>query len=1087
MKKDFMMKQKNCIERKRKGFSLSEVLVVVVLIIILSGLGVIEVIRYQRNLKQLELDGMAKEIFVAAQNNLSLAVSQGYLGREDFGTEEPGSISSGDSDVWYYTVCEGNTGTGFNRLGDGKSALGLLLPQNSIDETVRTGGSYFIRYQKSTGHILDVFYAEPGGKFGITLQGNGMYSELMGLRGGEAKESRRNYGEKKAVVGYYGGVSVSEMSSSVTLTAPSLEIVNAEKLSVKVIPGDASDMSKEDRMFRLIITGEQSGASTHFDSNAINGLVVNSYMDLDDITVSGGHFAEKFAAGGFFPGENLIMKAQVCALKDGIIVQTAESTEKTTNSLFADVKTVTIGDGTTKQAVISNIRHLENLGYSVSGFNGTNVSVTGAVQTTDLTWKEFTGSPNVSTKQVFKNGASEGNGEENFVPVTPAASLDYDGESYKISGVQATVVASAEDAGLFGSLAGGSVRNLFLVDFNIAHSTDGDAGALAGYLSGTEVSGVLAYNDTKTSSDDSSLSISSVHGNAGGLIGSMSGGSVTGSAAALYVKAGAAAGGLVGNVTGAVVIDSCYSGGHTKNARFTQSLTVSELEKVVVNVQGGTAAGGLVGIMSGAGKESAKILSSYTTSSVYTESDTGLAGGLVADISAVGVMDCYAANYVSNHGTAECYAGNGTGCTFTGKNYYLTNLSPRVPNSIENALGISGKDTAHPEFIFVGEAEGSRKGAYIYDDTLKVEYGGLYYFPTVEQLGGVVIEGITDVHYGDWQVPFLDTLSFAFENNDKLYLDIIPDDRQVYTVLQTCLQIEREIGKNQLHRPLMIRLITRHFFHIFLQELVVLAFQLCLRLIMRDAVLLCVNGSGVEMQQIDFGNGGVTVKIRDTRVSRRPRLHRSHAQHSQNQHNRRNRARAFRQKRRKRKANHHRVRQIHQRGSRQNCQHQQHAAYDQTHCETLSRPKLNQRPCKIIHRNERQRLREAVRQNEKRIHDIQKIHRRDSRRDDSGGALLREQHREPPDIRDGDKIAHDLHGNYTEKILLSEQTHAQCDQRRIERCTESVISKVRLGNQSARGFHIGRRIHQRNISVQRKKRDQSHQPHQQRTDHQKEE
>ena len=52
------------------GFTLMETLIAVGILVILMGLLFVGVINYRRSMKQLELDRVAQEIFVAAQNHL---------------------------------------------------------------------------------------------------------------------------------------------------------------------------------------------------------------------------------------------------------------------------------------------------------------------------------------------------------------------------------------------------------------------------------------------------------------------------------------------------------------------------------------------------------------------------------------------------------------------------------------------------------------------------------------------------------------------------------------------------------------------------------------------------------------------------------------------------------------------------------------------------------------------------------------------------------------------------------------------------------------------------------------------------------
>ena len=68
-------------KRGKWGFTLAELLVVVAIITILVGVSFVAVLRYQSRLRRLEMDQTAKEIFLAAQNRLSLESSQGIMAR----------------------------------------------------------------------------------------------------------------------------------------------------------------------------------------------------------------------------------------------------------------------------------------------------------------------------------------------------------------------------------------------------------------------------------------------------------------------------------------------------------------------------------------------------------------------------------------------------------------------------------------------------------------------------------------------------------------------------------------------------------------------------------------------------------------------------------------------------------------------------------------------------------------------------------------------------------------------------------------------------------------------------------------------
>ena len=188
------MKNTKYCKKNRRGFTLAETLMTVAILVILFGLIFIGVIYYLRIMAQVERDGIAKEIFVSAQNHLTMAESQGYLGRTKFGKPEE------DGKVFYFVV-----GENFEE----DSVLGLMLPFGAVDETVRAGGTYIIRYQKDPALVLDVFYCPPtGGRFVHTLT-DGDYAGAMALRdvdGADHKRDRRYFDENKAVLGWYGGI-----------------------------------------------------------------------------------------------------------------------------------------------------------------------------------------------------------------------------------------------------------------------------------------------------------------------------------------------------------------------------------------------------------------------------------------------------------------------------------------------------------------------------------------------------------------------------------------------------------------------------------------------------------------------------------------------------------------------------------------------------------------------------------------------------------------------------------------------------------------------------------------------------------------
>ena len=245
--------------RGKGGFTLAELLIVIAIIAVLSGVAALAYTTTQRNLAQRECETTAKEIFIAAQNHIALAKSQNYLGVTEFGKE--GTLAedkSGEDPIVYYIVVN----QGSTTYGD---MLDQILPFGSIDETVRAGGSYLIRYQPDPGLVLDVFYStQNGSKYDCGIKESD-YENLMNARDTDPPKqnnigARRDFQGTGEVVGWFGGESVVESGGN--LVAPILEVENAERLLVRVTdPNILNDTIKGfNPMLKLLISNESRTA-----------------------------------------------------------------------------------------------------------------------------------------------------------------------------------------------------------------------------------------------------------------------------------------------------------------------------------------------------------------------------------------------------------------------------------------------------------------------------------------------------------------------------------------------------------------------------------------------------------------------------------------------------------------------------------------------------------------------------------------------------------------------------------------------------------------------------------------------------------
>ncbi len=776
--------------------TLAEMLVVIAIIGILSGVAFVAVYNHQRSLGQLERDGIAKEIFVAAQNHLTIAYGEGYLGITDFGLEDTYSKDKDKNDIkddWYFIV-NGNI--------DENSVLGQMLPFGSIDETVRAGGSYIIRYQKNTGLVLDVFYCTRHGspsQYNHDLSIND-YHNIIGLKDTDEtnhKDDRRNW--ETHILGWYGGTNAATLAST-SLTLPKITVHNKEMLYVEVSnPNKGNSYA----LLRLIITGSDSKAKKYYElksSGADSRVKHNSsgtsfYVILDAVTgegnVTGMNFGniEANTTEKFIPGEDITIQA--VAYSKSALTKIAYSSKSTVNSLFGSI------NSTKDTAYISNIRHLENLDKDISHLDqndGTGptdkIKISHAEQTDSFSWINFqkeirkleTGilqdtdtasedgyeSVAVYSYEATKSPTTTGY----YKPIQPNYTLTYDGKSRSISDV---AVNTSGNAGLFGAVSAStvsSISNLELIDFSITGTgSNSSAGALAGTLNGCTVTNVLARNSAGTSTKAITAKT------AGGLVGTTdSGTTVQYSASSVIVKGNAGisfpgnptvAGGLIGNAGGTITY--CYSGGHTSKGSYAEWVKNNTHPCDVT----GSTAGGLTGTFSGS-----KIENSYSTCSVSGTTAGGFAGSAAGTIT-----NCYSTGLVTSltaSTTSTKFAFVATGTPNLSGNYYYRIIN-EVPSTKDNAqegetepmLPVNGYElnTANMAKIkpidlnaesyntFTGKWD-SWNPARAFDPALVQYYGGSYPLKTVDELNAALPTGysnwnqlFTVTHYGDWPSP----------------------------------------------------------------------------------------------------------------------------------------------------------------------------------------------------------------------------------------------------------------------------------------------------------------------------------------------
>lgn len=748
---------------QNKGFTMAEVLIVVAIIAVLAGVSFVSVYNYLRSMKKLEFDGYAREIFIASQNHVAMAATEGYLGYTYFGEED-------SNEGVYYLVSE--RGSGFEKQN---SVLNLMLPFGSVDETIRAGGSYIIRYHKDSAQIMDVFYwSSTDSRYPHSDPGGACYSDLLEKR--ENKDALQTYhypGTTEAVdpvIGYFGGeIGLSTLKKGNPLEAPVLKVYNDEKLYVTVENiNSGNDNDNEKAKLKLLITGVDSKKSKVYelDADSYRKYYNIQYDDttkiytviLDDITTEKWHFHELLGKEGFTPGEDITVQA--VAYNNDELTNVASSTRKRTNTLFDSVMNLIDKDTgiTSKMATISKIRHLENLDLKISNPTEDTPAVIKARQTKNLDWEDFktkvTELGSNSPVNIYY-GTDSVNHTQGYKPLDINYALNYNGQRHDIRNIYVNIQGNG---GLIGTQSvSGEIYDLKLIDFVIKVNADSSgqrssAGALAGNYQGS-VRNVIAVNENRTKNDNITCTNTST-GDAGGLIGVLSDGSVTSSAAALYVESSNGnAGGLIGSVILGDVAWS-YSGGHTIGGG---KYPDDKYDVIAKNT-----AGGLIGVFSGD-----SINACYSTCSVKGNT----AGGFVG-ISSGSISNSYSTGRVSGT-TAGAFASSSSG-TISGCHYFRTvNMLKESDGKLKfdgegNAQYMSPLNSGPPTGIkafdenitdYKGFTPSSYGKAEAYDSTLKAAYQGKYPYKGIKDLDTAFLTGgnnrsaFVNTHYGDWPLP----------------------------------------------------------------------------------------------------------------------------------------------------------------------------------------------------------------------------------------------------------------------------------------------------------------------------------------------
>lgn len=416
----------------RKGFTLAEVLIVIAILSILFSIGALTVVQYQKNLKLTEMDGIARQIFLTAQNYITASKTSGqwnqlertFSNQRDFyfGSDmivEPSDYPGGDT--WPVNGQNGEHRFRYitynrNDAALSNTILSVMLPFGSIDEYVRTNGQYIIEYDYDTASVYSVWYteSEEALRYETHIIGSNGLNDSGRESTSQGKEARKNYTSngKSMVIGYYGGA-VAASFQTTALDPLEMEITNEETLSVKIIDpnyGKLVNGVKANTALTVIVTGVDSKVSKvislQYDPFGRNGNGQGDWWNvtkdgqrviytlvLDNISKQGGQFAYLFP--DHIPGENIIIQAMA---ESPTVDSIPARVQGYTNSLFAAKYDYKEDDTGSSKVTIGNVRHLQNLSKTVSNVADT---IAYAEQITSLDLKTYIALFEANTYSVY--------------------------------------------------------------------------------------------------------------------------------------------------------------------------------------------------------------------------------------------------------------------------------------------------------------------------------------------------------------------------------------------------------------------------------------------------------------------------------------------------------------------------------------------------------------------------------------------------------------------------------------------------------------------------------------------------------------
>ncbi len=477
--------------RSRRGFTLMELLIVVGIIAILAGTTIVSVTTLIPSLRQKELDNSAREIFLAAQNRLTMMQATGELDE----MERAGYAQCSVDNI----EC---------------SYLASYNEANYLKTTLSSGefsGEYIVEFNLETAQVISVFCSD-GALSAFQVSGKGIgYESVSFLRtitGWRSENSsvRKTYARKNGQdqIGYYdylmnGGSLASENQDNNGFSVKVVP-VNQEELYLYVSITPPTDITVNGApKVTVSLNGVEIPAATltkrgYKEKDADNKILLENRILLDSC-LADFTFA-KLSLSGVTAGDEIVATVTVqvtgTTTDNKSKTYTTMATSTAFNSLYADSSTDTTAD-------IAYVRHLENL----NNRDGNTGGYQEAKQVADINYAT------AISRWSNKSGVAVFNTTGHAIPAYKPVRLwrfDYDGQNNKL--INFTISGNG-CVGIFSYLQGDGhwgtsrytewIKNVQLVNMkvtNTSKSVNSYTGALAGKTTSYAIENCNVYIDS---------------------------------------------------------------------------------------------------------------------------------------------------------------------------------------------------------------------------------------------------------------------------------------------------------------------------------------------------------------------------------------------------------------------------------------------------------------------------------------------------------------------------------------------------------------------------------------------------------------